>query len=75
MGEENWKEPKPRGPGRPFVSKTMSICARCSVCTCAWAYGRPVAGWRAVPSTLYENWWQVLECPEYVPMPRRRKKR
>ena len=69
------REAKPRGPGRPFVSPYISLCADCQVCTCRWAYGQEVPGWRAEPSALYEGGWRVLECPEFVAMPLRRRRR
>ena len=69
------REVKPRGPGRPFVSPYISLCADCQVCTCRWAYGQEVPGWRAEPSALYEGGWRVLECPEFVAMPQRRRRR
>lgn len=72
--ELEWREVKPRGLGRPFVSPYISICADCAVCTCAWAYGRPVRGWTAEPSALYPGGWRVRECPEFVPMRRRRRR-
>ena len=47
------------------------------VCTAAtdmmWeAYG---CQYGAEPSALYEGGWRVLECPEFVAMPRRRRRR
>ena len=61
------KEVKPRGPGRPFVSPYISLCADCQVCTCRWAYGEAVPGWRAEP--LEEEAERCAVCgaawPEY----------
>lgn len=62
-----------RGPNResadkPFRSDRASICGYCLVCTCDWAYGRPVPGWVTVPSDLHADGYQVISCPEFVPM-------
>lgn len=59
--------------GRPFVSPNMGLCARCRVCTCQWAYGKPVPGWQAEPSALYPGGWRVLACPAFLPMERRQR--
>lgn len=42
-----------------------SICGDCKNVWCDWLqFGRPVAGWTATPSELYEDGWAVHNCPE-----------
>lgn len=65
-----------RGPNRrnraePIRSSRASICSACQVCTCQWAYGKPVPGWTAEPSDLYKTGYRVLDCPQFIPMPNR----
>lgn len=57
---------------RAFQSNNASICGDCLRCDCEWMMlKKPVPGWSAEPSKIYEDGYQVTACPKFDPMPLR----